>query len=746
MTPEIRAAADLDMEADLIKEFVAESREGLDRLDEDLLALEQDPRNPDTLGRVFRTIHTIKGTCGFFGFAALESMSHVGENLLSRMRDGRLVLDARITTALLQLVDALRETLDEIEATGGEGHADRAPLIALLERLAGGGAGLPDVAPAPPPGSTGPAASGASVPPGPPATATGPEAFDAGGDAPRAAGEHRQAAPDSSLRVDVSVVDSLMDLVGELVLARNQILQVAAAHADAGLLKATQRLDQVTSKLRHEVMKARMQPIGTVWSKLPRVVRDLASQCGKQVRIQMTGQSTELDRTIIEAIKDPLTHAIRNAVDHGIELPEVRAGCGKPTEGTLRLRAWHESGRVNIEIADDGAGVDAGRVRTRAVQRGLLTFEQAQQLTDDDAVRLIFLPGFSTAEAVTHVSGRGVGMDVVKTNVEKVGGSVDVRSRPGGGTTLRITIPLTLAIIPALTVTSAGQRFALPQVSVLELLRLDAAEAEGGFARIGQACFHRLRGALLPVVVLSELLGLGESRQRDAVHLVVVEADSRRFGLVVDAIGDAGEIVVKPLGRPLAGLDIFAGATIMGDGRVALILDVPGLAGRAAIGSGPAERTAAATSPAVRDDVAPDKDGLLLVSVSGADVSAIPLSMVARLEELPRVRVERSAAGDVVLYRNGILPLIDLPGYLGSPLDPPPPVMQVVVFSENGRSAGLVVARILDIVRGPVAVRGRAGRRGLLGSAVVGQRVTDLLDVHAAIRASLPGFFDVEAA
>ena len=397
------------------------------------------------------------------------------------------------------------------------------------------------------------------------------------------------AVSDSTIRVDVGLLDKLMNLVGELVLARNQVLQFTSQSADSAFLATSQRLNLITTELQGSVMKTRMQPIGNVWSKLPRVVRDLAAACGKEVRLEMEGKETELDKTIIEAIKDPLTHIVRNSVDHGIERPETRVERRKPAEGCLKMRAYHEGGQVIIEITDDGGGIDCERVKQKALQRALITPEQAARMSDHEALYLIFLPGFSTAEKVTNVSGRGVGMDVVKTNIERIGGTVDLQSQPGKGTTLKIKIPLTLAIIPALIVTSGGDRFAIPQVSLLELVRLEVEQASQQIEFIHGAPVYRLRGQLLPFAYLNRELRLNDADDDglkpsvEATTIVVLQADGHPFGLVVDEINDTEEIVVKPLGKQLKGVASFAGATIMGDGRVALILDVLGLAQRAGV-------------------------------------------------------------------------------------------------------------------------------------------------------------------
>ena len=565
---------------------------------------------------------------------------------------------------------------------------------------------------------------------------------------------HAPSAADSAIRVNVDQLDKLMNLVGELVLARNQIVQHCALANENNLIAASQRLNLITTELQEGVMKTRMQPIGNVWAKFPRIVRDVAHELGKQVQLVMVGDKTELDRTIIEAIKDPLTHIIRNAVDHGLETPDVRAQAGKTAEGTITLRAFHEGGQVNIEIMDDGRGINVGKVKQKAVEKGLLTAEAAARLSDREVFNLIFLPGFSTADKITNVSGRGVGMDVVKTNIEKIGGSVDVLSDAGRGSTIKIKIPLTLAIIPALVITSGGARFAIPQVSLLELVRLEAEQARKGIEMLYGAPVYRLRGQLLPLCYLNKVLELrakGTATEAapvsDAVNIVILQADGRQFGLVVDEINDTEEIVVKPLGKQLKGIACFAGATIMGDGRVALILDGLGVAQHANVVNEVRDRSL--TEKPKTEAAANHRQTLLLFDASKGSRMAIPLSMVARLEEFPRSKVERSGTQEVVQYRGQILPLIRVSDHVTSvsaatsDLQDP---MQVVVYSELGRSVGLVVGRISDIVEEAIMVKRDAAAQGILGSAVIQEKVTDLLDVPAVIRAADPTFYTEKAA
>ena len=486
---------DQDLKQTLIREFVIESSEGLDQFDQDLLVLENKQGDGETLHRIFRAIHSLKGTSGCLGLRKIEKLAHTGENLLSLLRDHRLEADGDLISKLFRYSDALRQMLEGLRLTGDEGSCDHNALIADLDALqyavaqgdrilAAGSAGLFADDEAPVPAAAAPEASAPASP-----MAASPQ--------------------DAVIRVEVGQLDVLMDLVGELVLARNQIMQYAGRSRDAGLVNTTQRLNMITTKLQESVMKTRMQPIGNVWGKFPRIVRDLARELGKTVTLSMEGNETEMDRTILEAIKDPLTHLVRNAIDHGIETPRERVAAGKPAEGQLSLRAFHEGGQVIVVISDDGAGVDRAKVVRKAVSAGLVNSEEAARLSDREMLALLFLPGFSTAEQVTSVSGRGVGMDVVKKNIERIGGTVDIESEPGRSTTVRVKIPLTLAIIPALIVGCAGRRYAIPQVGLVELVRIDSEQAAAAIEYVGASPVYRLRGNLLPLVELRQQLQLG---------------------------------------------------------------------------------------------------------------------------------------------------------------------------------------------------------------------------------------------
>ena len=545
------------------------------------------------------------------------------------------------------------------------------------------------------------------------------------------------AGRELNVRVGISLLDRLMNLVGELVLARNQVVQASARTDDATLLASSQRLNLITTELQEGIMKTRMQAIGSVWTKFPRIVRDLGISCGKQVRLELIGKDTELDRTVIEAIRDPLTHLVRNSVDHGLETPEQRVKVGKPAAGLIVFRAFHEGGMVNIEVSDDGGGIDPVKIRAKAVERNLISPERAARLSEREALQLVFLPGFSTAAQVTNVSGRGVGMDVVKTSVEKIGGTVDILSRVGEGTSIRVKIPLTLAIIPALIVqefnTDDGfmikaRRYAIPQVNLVELVRV---ESSAGIEYLRNTPVYRLRGKLLPLVFLRDIF---REQKFDAgneeFNIVVLQADNRHFGLVVDEVNDTQEIVVKPLGRELKSISAFAGATIMGDGRVALILDVFGIAAAAGLSAGDSEAALEADDTVGESDEA---QSLLVFNLQDDQRMAMPLDIVDRLEEFRTDQIERAGGQPVIQYRDKILRLVDTGEVVGNPGPPTDKdVLQVVVHSRNGQALGLVVDHIADIVQERIVLDPSVRRPGVLGATILQGNVTESLDVDAA--------------
>ena len=720
----------------IVREFLVESYENLNQLDQDFVALEQAPDSRELLGHVFRTIHTIKGTCGFLAFNRLEMLTHAGESLLSELRDGHQAMDQPTTDVLLRLVDRVREILASIEASDGEGDIVVEDVIDQIRGV------IVD-----------PSVQILQATPGVDSPAASSPVFvdDA---VPR-------TLSDSSIRVEVGVLDALMRQVGELVLARNQIALFAGGQLDPELVRVSQRLSLIASELQEGVMKARMQPIDHLWATMPRIVRALAATCGCQVRLEVLGGDTELDRALLEAVKDPLMHLVRNAVDHGIEGAQTRLAAGKHAVGVLTLRAYHADGQVVLEVMDDGQGIDADRVAAKAVELGLRTRGQVSAMGPAELLQLLFLPGFSTAEAVTNVSGRGVGLDVVHTKIGAIGGTVEVESTVGRGTTWRLRIPLTLAIIPAFMVESAGELYAIPQVSLLEFVALDGDKDGASVEYVGAAPVFRLRGKLLPLVELREVLGLqdrpGARRENEsaaATVIAVLQADSRRFGLIVDHVLNTEEIVVKPLTARLRGVGVYAGATLLGDGRVSLILDVQAIARRSLTGS-PVDADLESDVVVALPDAAAGQ--VLVVGIGGGRRVAIPLSAVTRLELVPPDLVEHVGEREVFQYRKEIVPLVRLDQLLsgsaadsGDPGGRVAPVEEaieqhelILVMSTRGsRTVAIAVTEIFDIVDDNLARRSQIDDRGVLGSTVLGDKVTELLDLRHVVLSGDPSFFD----
>ncbi len=729
---------DDEMLDEIIGEFLIESSEALDQLDQDLVTLE-DNHSTEVLASIFRTMHTIKGTCGFLGFGNLESLAHTAENLLSRLRDGELQVTAEITTALLLTGDAIREMMATVESTRSDGTSSYPELVNELLRLQ----------------QDEPETNGEVQPLSEVLTDYGDVAAEndaAAEDIEEAqqtqTSQRASSRSESTIRVDVELLDDLMNLVGELVLARNEIVQLSQdeGRVEDALSLPAQRLNLITTELQEGVMRTRMQPIGNVWNRFPRVVRDLARASKKMVHVEMEGSDTELDKTIVEAIKDPLTHLVRNSVDHGIESPEERQRLGKPAEGVLSLRAFHEGGQVIIEISDDGAGINVDRVAQKAIEKGLIEPDAVARMSQRELVNLIFTPGFSTAAVVTNVSGRGVGMDVVRTNIERIGGSLDVTTEAGVGSTFRVKIPLTLAIIPALMVGCGDERFAIPQVSLLELVRLENNELRHDIEWIHGAPVFRLRGRLLPLVDLSSELGLEALplSERRQVNLVVLQSDNHQFGLIVDSITDTQEIVVKPLSAQLHDVGTFAGATIMGDGRVALILDILGLAQRSAVVSHDKSRVHDSPVAEVEEISQVDEDAMLVVGVGGGQRAAVALSTVSRLEQIPNSAVEYSSRGVVVQYRGELLPLVSLAAVAN--VGVPASVawaergnLNVVVWGADDNQIGLVVDNIIDIVNDSAGTAPRLVEENGSASFVttLGGEVTDVIDIDMLLGAPL---------
>jgi two-component system, chemotaxis family, sensor kinase CheA len=759
---------------DLLREFLTESGEHLDTVDAELVRFEQDPNNETILRNIFRLVHTIKGTCGFLGLPRLDALAHAAETLMGRFRDGLPATSASVTLILLTL-DRLKAILADLEATGTEPSGSDDDLISALEHMAEGPAEAAPPAPAPAevlpepvvrelkPGEVsledleaaflaapGPDEAAFAAPAArtesPVAQASNAQASIAQAsiaqdraEAPEAdkveparaekaegtEGEATAASKNQTIRVNVDTLEHLMTMVSELVLTRNQLLEIARRHEDSSYKVPLQRLSHVTAELQEGVMKTRMQPIGNAWQKLPRVVRDLSAELGKQIDLVMVGAETELDRQVLEVIKDPLTHMVRNSADHGLESTAERVAAGKPARGTIRLAAYHEGGTITIEIADDGKGLNLAAIRRKAVERGLAAQADLDRMTDAQVAKFIFHAGFSTAAAVTSVSGRGVGMDVVKTNIETIGGLIDIATTAGRGTTFTIKIPLTLAIVAALIVRAGEHRFALPQVAVLELVRVDAGAQR--VEHINGAPVLRLRERLLPVVSLTSLLGqasaAGASEQ--AGFVVVAQVGRERFGILVDEVFHTEEIVVKPMSVKLRHIPMFAGNTILGDGAVVLIVDPNGVARQVAQGiQGSNSHADADADEAV--EVADSKTTLLVFKGGQGSFKAVPLSLVTRLEEIECDKIEWLGGRALIQYRGRLMPLV--------PADPAITIkaegtQALVVFSDGERAMGLVVDEIVDIVEEHLDIEIAAERSDLIGSAVLRGRATDIINI-----------------
>ncbi|HEX2115794.1 MAG TPA: chemotaxis protein CheW [Alphaproteobacteria bacterium] len=733
---------------DLLREFLTESAESLAVLDLELVKLEQNPNNPDLLGNIFRLVHTIKGTCGFLGLPRLESVAHASENVLGKVRDGELEVTPEIVSVILKSLDRIKSLLSALEQTEAEPAGDDTDLKDQLNAIAEGKA-LPKAAT--------PAAAAAPAPTAAPtvvekqAEAELAAAAEAHAEASRAAAVaaiEEQAAREpsvaaQSIRVHVNLLENLMTMVSELVLTRNQLLQILRSQKESEFAAPLQRLNLVTSELQEGVMKTRMQPIGNAWAKLPRMVRDLAHELNKKIDLKMQGAETELDRQVLELIKDPLTHLVRNCADHGLEGPEDRRKAGKPDTGRITLDAYHEGGQIVIEISDDGRGLPIEKIKAKALANGLAAESELASMSDEQIQQFIFRAGFSTAAQVTNVSGRGVGMDVVRTNIEKIGGTIELRSKAGRGTSFFIKIPLTLAIVSALIVEAGNERFAIPQISVIELVRATANSSQR-IEHINGAPFLRLRNRLLPLVNLSSLLkiaGAADKKTEDAC-IVVTQVGKHTFGIVVDRVFDTEEIVVKPVAPILRDISMFAGNTILGDGSVIMILDPNGIA--AAIGdAGMSHHDQSAETATAHASTKDERVALLLFRAGGDTPKAVPLALVARLEEVDVKAIEISDGKPVLQYRGKLMPLVTIdPAYSVKTEGRQP----ILVFADGNRSMGLLVDEIVDIVEERMNVQLGTEKTGLLGSAIIAGKATEIIDAGHYLTVALDTWFDPDKA
>lgn len=687
---------------DLIQEFITETTEGLNALDADIVRLEQNPGDAELIGRIFRIVHTIKGTCGFLGLPRLETVAHRSENIMGRYRDGTLSVTADSVSLILEALDRIKLIVSGIATSGKEPEGDDTALIAKLDAVFEG----KTVAIAPKAATS----TIASVP----------------------------ATEDKFLRVGVDVLETLMTMVSELVLTRNEIVQLLRTHEDSPFAAPLQRLNHVVSDLQESVMQTRMQPIGNAWGKLPRIIRDISVELGKKINLDMRGSETELDRQVLELIKDPLTHMIRNSADHGIETPADRKAAGKPEEGTILLNAFHEGGHVIIEITDDGRGLNTDRIRKKIIEKNIAPEEQVRGMTDSQIQQFIFAPGFSTAEQITSVSGRGVGMDVVRTNIEKIGGAIEMKSTWTKGTTFTIKIPLTLAIVSALIVESGGERYAIPQICVKELVRLSAT-GDTQLEEINGTPVMRLRGRLLPLSFLDKILDTGEGHRTKERQVIVMQAGAASFGIIVDRIFDTEEIVVKPVSPVLKGIRVFSGNTVLGDGSVIMILDPNGISAAIGVLTDVEEenRRSAATTQALSDSAR--KTPLLVFRAGGGAPRAVPLSLITRLEEFDPAKIETSSGCKVVQYGGKLMPLIPCSEKL-SPLAHGG--QTVLVFSDKERMMGLMVDEIIDIVEEHINIEIASARhQGTIGSAIINGQATDVIDICHFTQLAHPDWF-----
>jgi len=737
---------------DLISDFLTEANESLEVIDIELVRFEAHPGDRPALDKIFRLVHTLKGTCGFLGLGRLESLAHAGETLLGRFRDGKLQVSGEAVTLVLKSIDRIKTVIDGLGATGAEPAGDDSDLITALEAMAMG-APPPETSESEPEPEPEPEQQvegydpvlGRALRPGEVSTADLDAAFAAAegpvdfapaslpeAPVPAPAAETRPAesveedsapiAAAQSIRVGVDVLEDMMTLVSELVLTRNQLLQINRSRSDDSFSPPLQRLSTITGELQDSVMKTRMQPIGQAWKKLPRIIRDLANELDKKIDLVLEGETTELDRQVLEQIRDPLTHMVRNSADHGLEGPADRRAAGKAETGTIHLSAYHEGGSIVIRLRDDGRGLDTARIREKAIEKGLLTRSDAEALTESQVHRLIFAPGFSTAAAITNVSGRGVGMDVVRSNIEQIGGQIDLQSTFGSGCTVTIKIPLTLAIISALIVGASGERFAVPQGAVLELIKIGEG-AEHRTEVIEQVRMVRLREQLVPLIDLGAELGLTQALQPNFV--MIMKVGSHRFGVIVEEVIDTEEIVVKPLASVLRNISVFSGATLLGDGSVVLIIEPNGLSQRAGEMPQAARRAidAAATSD---EDAKIERKTMLLVRVGSGALKAVELGQITRLEHVPVAELQHLGSRAALQYRGKLMPVLCVDDDQRLKTEG---VQPMLVVAGMLYTMGLAVDRIVDVVETPVTIELSPTKTGIIGTALINGRATEIIDL-----------------
>ncbi|MCJ8347648.1 chemotaxis protein CheA [bacterium] len=723
-----------------LQEFLTDTQEILDQLDQSFLVLESKPNDFETINEVFRSLHTIKGGAGFMSLDLLEKLTHVGENLLVYHRDSKIGIQKETLTLLYSLIDASTTIIGNLSRDSNEGKKDYHKLVQRFETQLHN---LQDVIVDP------------EIIENQQITSFENElnqiddlealqemllqknlsenlenkSIESNQNLEEDEGpisDSNRGVQQNHLRIDVDELDKLMVLVEELVLARNQLLQFTNEQENPNLQNISKNIDRITTELQGKIVKTRMQAIQLMWKKLPRVLRELSQSYGKDIQLKMEGGDTELDKAIIDAIRDPLTHIIRNSVCHGIETPEERLKAGKPKTGTIFLKAFHEGGQINIFIKDDGAGLCEEKILQRAISQNLVNSEDSDQLSKEEILNFIFHAGFSTAEAVDNVSGRGVGMDVVRSNVEKIGGSLELDSTKGKGLEIRIRLPLTLAIIPALIVRVADEILAIPQVNLYELIMLQDQEIEEKIEYVHGTPVFRLRDKLLPLVDLAKVLNLGKPKNKNSfnyINIVIVHAGSTHFGLILDQVLDTQEIVVKPLSDKLKNISIFAGATILSDGKVGLILDIAGIKNLSMSNDNIRRESSSTTVSEV--STKQNEDMFLIFEDEREQRLAIPLKDVHRLEEVPNTNIEYSGGKEVLQYRGEILPLIRVHPQIHDKEQ-----VQIVVFNFEEKLFGIVVQKILDITTCNMESKQFSSKASILYNLIIQNKVTEVLNLQ----------------
>lgn len=743
------AAFKLDL---ILRDFLVESQENLQRLDQNLVKLEEEPENLELLADVFRTIHSIKGSAGFLALPHLEQLAHATEDVLAKARSGELRLKERQMTCVLHAIDSIRMVLALLEQSGAEGALNFQFVVEHLQQISSGEeppAGSNQNCPA----AAIAAAAKANVDHAP---LPAPERAKSSPPAPRQSPpekiddsiekhQHPDTSEDVRIRVNVAILDHLMNLTGELVLARNQVVRKASDSRDPTWQPIVQQLHHVVSDLQETMLKARMQEIRQVFGLFPRLVHDISQQHGKHVQLRMEGEKTELDRTLIEGLKEPLIHLIRNAIDHGIEEPEIRRQQGKPAAGTISIRAYHESGQVMITVSDDGAGIDVERIKQQALAQGVIAPHQAGDISEYALLEMIFRPGFSTAKTVTNISGRGVGMDVVKRHLNQMGGTIEIATTPGQGTIFHIRLPMTLAIISGLLVSAHDRQFVVPQRNLEELIRLDQAQSlQHVIYQLAGAEVYQLRGELLPIVRLTSILQLPprDMTANENPHIVVLASGDRRFGLLVENVRDTEEIVVKPLGRHIRQVACYDGATILGDGNVALILNARGLFAAARFHLDEMQRAEQLETHAAQQlQNEEQRQTIVLFSAGPNEYYGVPLAFVERIETFPATAIETSGGQEVLQYRGEVLPLMRLEPLLRLTSPPPAPLLSLLVFSIE-KEIGLVVQRVINTVEISTQIdTKRFQQKGVLGSTIVNGLAVLILDIHGLIELAYPNWY-----